>query len=369
VNTPRVLWLSPWLRPLARVQTEELRRRGVDVLLVTTDAHPESDLARDYELVLDTRFRSAASWPPALSAWRRVRAFRPDVVVAEMVRDPRWIALAGQVPRIQLIHDHRPHDAAENRPAYEHAVFDRWGARSAATVTFSDYVAGAVATRPDVAGTCMYTVSLCSDLDTGLVPPFVAAEGRRDFVMVGRLFPYKNLDVVLESWQRHVAGDSWRGDELVIIGDGPTLPHTLLKHTRALPGRYRYSDIVATVAAAKGSVVHHRHASQSGVQVLSMQLGVTPMVSVSGGLPEYQTPGPPPIGVDDVAGLTAVFDELADPDTGAARGATAARHYANTFSVACFADQFLNVINEVLAARSPGRSTATPTALISRSAP
>ena len=48
------------MRPLARVQAEALRERGVDVLLVTTDRHPESELARDYELVLDLRFWSAS---------------------------------------------------------------------------------------------------------------------------------------------------------------------------------------------------------------------------------------------------------------------------------------------------------------------
>src|SRR6202012_3200818 len=48
-NPLRVLWLSPLMRPLARVQAEALRARGIDVLLVTTDQHPESDKARDYE--------------------------------------------------------------------------------------------------------------------------------------------------------------------------------------------------------------------------------------------------------------------------------------------------------------------------------
>jgi hypothetical protein len=91
-------------------QAEALRRRGVDVLLVTSDQHPESDAARDYELVLDPRFRRAATWPATLAAWRRVREYRPDVVIAELVADPRWIALAGSAPRVQLVHDDRPHD-------------------------------------------------------------------------------------------------------------------------------------------------------------------------------------------------------------------------------------------------------------------
>ncbi|ORA15595.1 hypothetical protein BST16_09320 [Mycobacterium asiaticum DSM 44297] len=345
----RVLWLSPWLRPLARVQAEVMRRLGAEVLLVTSDQHPESDTARDYELVLDPRFRTAATWPDSFAAWRRVRAYRPDVVVTELVRDPRWIALAGSAPRIQLIHDDRPHDAAEQRPSYELAVFDRWGARSAATVTYSDYVAARVADRRDVAGTPVHVAPLTSDLDPALVPAPVAAEARRDFVMVGRLNPYKNLDVVLRAWQRHVDGSGWRGDNLVLIGDGSVDSGRLPPHTHWRSGRYRYSEVVGTLGRAKGSVAHYRRASQSGVQVLSMQLGVTPIVSSVGGLLEYQPPGCPPVGVDDIAGLAATFDELADPARAARHGATAAKHYTQRFAVGHAAARLLEVIDGVLA--------------------
>jgi len=130
-NALRVLWLSPLMRPLARVQAEELRVRGIDVLLVTTDQHPESDKARDYELVLDPRFRTASTWPAALAAERRIREHRPDVVIAELVRDPRWIALAGRAPRIQLVHDERRDNGGPQRRVYARAVFNRWGSRSA----------------------------------------------------------------------------------------------------------------------------------------------------------------------------------------------------------------------------------------------
>ncbi|ORW02975.1 hypothetical protein AWC14_05910 [Mycobacterium kyorinense] len=346
------------MRPLARVQAEALQRRGAEVLLVTSDQHPESAAARDYELVLDPRFRTASTWPVTLAASRRIREYRADVVVTELVRDPRWIALAGRTPRIQLVHDHRPHDAAEQRPARERFVFDRWGARSAATVTFSDHVAAAVATRRDVAGTRVRVVPLTSDLDPARVPPPVGPQVRRDFVLIGRLNPYKNLDVVFEAWQRHVSGSGWCGDDLVLIGDGLSIDRTLPAHVRWRAGRYRYADVLPTLAAAKGSVAHYRRASQSGVQVLSMQLGVMPIVSTDGGLPEYQPPGCPPVGVDDVAGLAAAFDELADPVTAAARGAAAALHYRQHFSVDRVADRLLDVIAEVRAARSPDRATA-----------
>jgi glycosyltransferase involved in cell wall biosynthesis len=339
------------MRPLARVHAEALRRRGVEVMLVTSDQHPESGTPRDYEFVVEPRFRTASSWPVTVAAWNEVRDFRPDVVVAESVADPRWIALAGGVPRIQLVHDHRGHDAVEHRPFLKRAVFDRWGARSAATITYSSYVAAAVATRRDVIGTPVHVLPLASDLDPTLVPPLADPEARRDFVMVGRLLPYKNIDVVLQAWQQHVDGGSWRGDELVLIGDGPLVLRSLPEYVRWRPGRYRYSDVLTTLASAKGSLAHYRRASQSGVQVLSMQLGVMPIVSTVGGLPEYQPSGCAPLGVDDVAGLSAAFDDLADPFTATLRGASAARHYADKFTVDLGADGLMNVITEVLSNR------------------
>jgi glycosyltransferase involved in cell wall biosynthesis len=332
-----------------RVQAEALMRHGAEVLLVTSDRHPESDTARDYELVLDPRFRTAATWPSTLKAWRSVRQFRPDVVLAELVRDPRWIALAGRAPRIQVVHDDRPHDPDERTPRYERAVFDRWGARSAATVTYSRYVAAAVAARRDVAGTSVHVVPLASDLDLPRVPPFVKGENRRDFVMFGRLNPYKNVDVVLEAWQRHLVSGGWRGDDLLLIGDGPLDAARLPDHTRWRNGRYRYAEVISTLAAAKGSISHYRRASQSGVQVLSMQLGVMPIVSTAGALPEYQPPECAPIGIDDVAGLAAAFDFLADPAVAAQCGAAAADHYARRCAVDNVAGRLVEVITEVLA--------------------
>ena len=197
-------------------------------------------------------------------------------MIAELVRDPRWIALAGRAPRIQLVHDERRDDGRASA-SLTHVPYSTGGAaRSAATATYSNYAAIAVATRRDVAGTSVHVVPLCSDLDPELVPPFVGPEGRHDFVVAGRLSSHKNIDVVLEAWQRHVDGDGWRGDELLLIGDGPLTIRTLPAYVRWRPGSYRYADVVTTLAAAKGSVVHYRAASQSGVQVLSMQLGVMP---------------------------------------------------------------------------------------------
>ncbi|WP_438947168.1 glycosyltransferase [Tsukamurella asaccharolytica] len=313
-----MLWLSPWMRPLARVYCEQLIDAGWDVVLVTTDQHPESDGVRPYEWVLDARPRTASTWPGFARALRAARAYAADVVVTELVRDPRWMLLAGGAPRVNLIHDDRPHGAAEVFPAWERALFGRWGRNAAATVGFSEYVGsrvGATAVAP-----------LTSDLEERLVPAAVPAADRRDFVAVGRLEEYKNLAVTLAAWEKHVAGPGWRGDELVLIGDGE-LPPGRFPAVRWHRGRYSYADVLEPMARAKGSVVHYRRATQSGVQVLAMQLGVTPIVSPEGALPEFQPPGEEPIGVDDVVGLARAFDALAEPAAAERRGAAARRHY------------------------------------------
>jgi glycosyltransferase involved in cell wall biosynthesis len=350
VTPLRVLWLSPWMRPLSRVYAEALQRRGVEVLLITSDQHPESDAARDYELVLDPRLRAASTWPASLAAYRHARMWQPDIVLTELVRDPRWIAFARDKPRVQLIHDDREHDRHERRPPYERALFDRWATRSAATVVFSDYVAAAVAERADVAGTRLHVVPLTSDLDPALARGPAPASVRRHFVMIGRLNPYKNIDIVFDAWRAHLNGGAWRGDNLVLFGDGTGAARTLPRHASWRPGIYRYRDVLDTVARAKGSIAHYRRASQSGVQVLSMQLGVTPIVSPVGALPEFQPPGRDPVGVDDVEGLAAAFDELADPNTAARLGAAAAHHYSQRFSVSNSVGHLLDVLNQVMAA-------------------
>ncbi|NMD57018.1 MULTISPECIES: glycosyltransferase [Tsukamurella] len=341
-----MLWLSPWMRPLARVYCERLIAAGWEVALVTSDRHPESDGERPYEWVLDPRPKTPGTWPEFAGALRRARSFRPDVVVTELVRDPRWIGLAGGAPRVNLVHDDRPHGADEELPRWERALFGRWNARAASTVAFSRYVAEAVGASA--------VAPLTSDLDEALVPPLVPAAERRDFLAVGRLTAYKNLDVTLAAWDRHVAGPGWRGDELVLIGDGPD--RELGTAVRWRRGPYAYVDVIDPLAHAKGSVVHYRRATQSGVQVLAMQSGVTPIVSPEGALPEFQPPGEHPIGVDDVAALARAFDSLADPEAAARRGRVAREHYERHYAAAVSAAALGAELERVIAAR--GRSTA-----------
>jgi glycosyltransferase involved in cell wall biosynthesis len=318
------------------------------VLLVTSDQQGQSGPARPYELVLTPQPKTLATWPEFVRAERSVRDFAPDVVVAELVRDPRWMLLGRGRPRVTAVHDDRPHDATETRPRWEQVVFDRWAARSSTTVAFSRHVADAVGGRAEV-------VPLTSDLPEAQVPLLAPAGERRDFVVFGRLNPYKNLAVTFAAWRRHVAGPAYRGDELVLLGDGE-LPEPLPERARWIQGNFDYADAMPHLRAAKASLVHYRQASQSGVQLVSMQLGVVPIVSSEGALPEFLPAGETAIGRDDVAGLAAALDVLAAPDDAADRGARARAHYEASYSAGVAANRW----QQVFAAVSSGPITFGP---------
>lgn len=309
----RILWLSPWLRPLARANAEGLQALGAEVMLITAPLHPESDTARGYEIELLGRPLPHRGWLPFFDAYQRARRFEPDIVVTELLRDFRWRAFGHLAPRVRILHDAAPHDPTETLPWWTRLFFERWDETANATIVFSEHVRKSYVNRMNPVRTeAVYLAPLTSDLDNSAVPQFVAPEQRRNFVLIGRQKPYKNHRVVFDGWEAHTRSQSWRGDNLILIGSGeidiPLPPHCQWRHHH-----YRYSQVLPEIAQAKGSVVHNRAASQSGVHVLSMQLGVPTLVSTAGGLPEYQPPGLEAIGIDDIEGLTATFNALADP--------------------------------------------------------
>jgi glycosyltransferase involved in cell wall biosynthesis len=113
-------------------------------------------------------------------------------------------------------------------------------------------------------------------------------------------------------------------------------------------GDFKYRDIVGELARAKGSIVHYTQgASQSGVQVLSMQLGVPTLVSTGGALPEYQPIGLSVSGVNDVRGLARAIDALADPEEVERQSYLALNHYKNCYDSSLFARRFVEIAKDV----------------------
>ena len=86
------------------------------------------------------------------------------------------------------------------------------------------------------------------------------------------------------------------------------------------PRDYKYREVVDELARAKGSLVHFRSASQSGVQVMSMQLGVPPIVVDCGRAPRISAPRPQRHRDRRYDGLSRAIDALADPSQAEVKG-------------------------------------------------
>jgi glycosyltransferase involved in cell wall biosynthesis len=245
-----------------------------------------------------------------------------------------------------MIHDADPHDEKHKVPVWNHVAFDRWYDNADAIVAFSNYVASRLISQGKDASR-LRVVPLHSDLDPALVPKPIPATERKNFIMFGRQEPYKNHAVILAAWAAHVASNAWRGDELIFYGDGEIV-EPLPPHARWARGEFDYKDVVGEFARAKGSIVHHTGgASQSGVQLLSMQLGVPTLVSTGGALPEYQPDGLNVTGINDIEGLTRAINALADPQEADLQSRIVRDHYKKTYEVDVFVKRFLDVANEI----------------------
>jgi glycosyltransferase involved in cell wall biosynthesis len=325
-----------------------LRELGHEVVVVTTDQHFDGpDVAGD-DVVLDHRW-----WTPSgLLETRRlrsaVRRLAPDVVVADELRDPRVLAaVRGRSPMVLITHDAAPHDRTHRPPLLRRLVSGAQERRSNDRVVFSAYVAsvlrdGGPGRRPSD----VHVLPLTSEMPDELVPPVVPAAQRHDFLLVGRMSPYKNVPAVLDAWARHRRGAGYRGDRLLVIGDGdPGAP--IPDGVERLAGRYTFADLAPRLAAAKGALAFYRAGSQSGVALTAMQCGTCPIVSDVGGLAEYLPDGVGPIPPSDVGALAARFDQLADPETSAEAGRAARRHYQARYDVRTTSRHWARVLERV----------------------
>jgi len=321
--------VAPWGRPLATVFAAGLRAQGAEVLVVSTGSHYEAVGSEEDVVLVTGSTKQLASWGSLVSALRVARQFRPDVVITEELADPRLLPVLRLAPVAVLVHDDAPHDETEMQPWHRRAISKRVAQQADLLVTFSEFVARHARSRWN---TPVITVPLPSEAPQTLVPPLVTASDRSDMVMLGRINPYKDAPTTLAAWAIHVGSPSYRGDELIIIGDGNETVLELPTHCSWLRERFQFADVLPTLARAKASVVHYRSATQSGVQVTSMQCGTAAVISDAGGLPEYLPPGGHSVPVGDAVQLATAFDDLADPTRAATAGAAARVQYDSFFT-------------------------------------
>ena len=341
----RILWVAPWGRALGRVYLEEFARTGHEVLLVTTDRHFERwDAPAPYERLVTGSPKEPRSWPSVGRALAAARLLRPDVVVAEEFHDPRLLPLLAGAPRAVLVHDDAPHDATEVKALHHRLASGVVSRRADLLVTFSAFVGRAVAARRAVR---VATVPLPSEADERLVPPLVPAAGRRDVVLLGRIGPYKNLPGTLEAWAAHVRSAAYRGDRLLIIGDGSQGTLALPPAAEWRRERFQFADVLPVLASANASLAYYASATQSGVQVVSMQCGTSVLVSDAGGLAEYLPPGEQAVPLSAPERLVAALGEVADPHVAEERGRRARARYEQRHRPAAAAAALLDVLDRL----------------------
>lgn len=338
----RILQLSPWFRTLSRLWGQEFAAAGHEVLNVTKTAHMEHLSVCGNEVIMDARPRTPAGWREWYRVRAAVRAFDPDVVLAEQVRDVRFALLARTTPTVLMVHDGEPHDRLHREPWQRRMSAHLRTGSVCRIVTFSHFVAGQLGP----ADVPIRVVPLPSEMPDAARPALVPAEQRRDFITFGRVLPYKNLDVVMAAWRAFKADHRGNADRLIIRGagipvalDGPDL----VRHDE----EYQFAGLVKELARCKASIAFYRKGSQSGAQLLSMQVGCPALVSGVGGLPEYQIADLPCPDADDPAGLAALLGRSADPVVSEALGRSSRAWYDEHYSARRSVERLLSVLEEV----------------------
>ena len=292
----------------------ELGACGHDLCVVTRAGRELGASGRRsrVEVVETTRPRAiAAHRAVAAAAAELVRERRPSCVVIQnyvipSLEEPLWRAARATGARIVfVVHDHRPHSVVSGsrvglRRALRHADV---------VVAHSKHVGAAVERiarrRVERVPHPMQVGMLGQSGGRAVFTPGDLLLGVHFGTLQRR---YKGSDVVA-----NLAG-TVAGWQLGAVGTGAPLARTGLE-TRS--GWISSADLVATVAAADAAILPYRSATQSGAIVLAQALGVVPVASAVGGVPEQIDHG-----VDGILlepGATddewrAALDELSDDE-------------------------------------------------------
>jgi len=228
---------------------------------------------------------------PALRRRLLERAGQADVVVSAMAH-PLTPLLAPEVGRVAayvpVVHDATPHPG--DFAFAWHWRLDRELASARAAVTLSQAVAQAlVARRPGLPLIRSRLPALLAE--EGVAPP--PPPDAPDFLFFGRLRPYKGLDLLRDAFAalraRHPTA------KLRVVGEGDA--EVVAPGLAALPGvtvEPRWvaeAEIPALLGSARAVVLPYREASQSGVAVQALALGVPVVATPVGGLTEQVRPG------------------------------------------------------------------------------
>jgi glycosyltransferase involved in cell wall biosynthesis len=280
---------------LARV----LARRGDISLSLSVSAQGE---LHDAFTALPVQVQSVNTWKGAMGvpsallrlpflAHELLAQVRASDVVLSAMSHPLTPLLAPAVGRaatfVPVVHDAEPHPG-------DFAFAWRWRLErelgsARAAVSLSDAVARALASRRPALPIIRSRLPALLAEEV-LAPPSADAS---DFLFFGRLRPYKGLDLLRDAFLRIRAIHP--NARLRVVGEGD--PEAAAPGLSTLPGvtvEGRWvpeAEIPRLLASARSVVLPYSEASQSGVAVQALALGVPVIATPVGGLSEQVRPG------------------------------------------------------------------------------
>ncbi|NMJ42860.1 glycosyltransferase family 4 protein [Roseomonas sp. JC162] len=263
-------------------------RDGIEALGLPVDA------VRTYSSLAGFAARLPAVPLLARRLRRQALEVQADAVVSTMTH--LWTPLVAPglkragLRYVPMVHDAEPHPG-DPASLWEWRLGRELDA-AAEAIVFSDSVAAGLRRRRPALPLHRLTLPAPVVPGADARPARPPADGPH-FVHLGRLLPYKGIDLLRDAWPllRRDHPDA----TLLVAGEGD--PEALAPGIGALPGVtlrpgwLSEADLVGLLAAADAAVLPYREASQSGVVPVALALGVPAIVTPVGGLAEQVRDG------------------------------------------------------------------------------
>jgi len=216
--------------------------------------------------------------PSVATARRAIKRFNPDVVLVHENLDPRLLLAVRGFPIVYTIHDPTPHPGANRDRLTLRMASSSWKRAAKRFVVHGERL---VDDLPDDIRSRKTTVVIPHGAEVQEHPlPTPAA---LNVLLFGRLTEYKGVDVLVEAmssvWESHPDAT------LTVAGRGPESAKVPANPRINLINRYiPESEVTELFSSATVCVLPYTQASQSGVGLLALSMGVPTVVTDVGAL-------------------------------------------------------------------------------------
>ncbi len=288
----RIVIASDFFMKVISGQVAAFRSLGHEVLLVCRDHATEfggDEAERNKHIAemgipvieLPGRRLEPTSVADARAARKRVREFNPDAVLVHDNLDPRMLMAVRGFPIAYLIHDAVPHPGAAPTKLVLRPVSWAWKRAATTIVVHGERIAELL--PADLKSRKPVSVIPLGSVVLRKVP--LAAPPALNVLLFGRLEPYKGVGVLVEAmktvWESHPEAT------LTVAGRGPAAAEVPTDARVNLMDHYiPEAEIESLFASASVCVLPYTEASQSGVGLQSLSMGVPTVVTDVGALPE-----------------------------------------------------------------------------------